>query len=222
MSSARNEGLKYVTSEYVGFVDSDDWIESETYEIAYETATEHNVDLVSWGANIVVEDDNTSSKMVKSAKSYHKIKLTGLYDWDYKLYKDMTVTVWNKLFKTSIIKNENIIFPEGFIHEDNEFLAKYLLHCKKVYYIDNYYYNYLQRNNSIMGQYNNNDKSNSKLVLLDIYKNIYFYYKRYNALEENRELLNLILNSTFCSSYVCSHDKKTGNKKNKKICKRFR
>lgn len=50
LSSARNEGLKYVTSDYVGFVDSDDWIEPDTYESALSAVQKTNADIVCWGA----------------------------------------------------------------------------------------------------------------------------------------------------------------------------
>ncbi len=216
LSSARNVGIKYVTSEYVGFVDSDDWIESETYETAYNLMCQYNVDVVCWGANIVAEDNDYTSKTVNNAKYYHKIKLEGLYDWNYTLYHDTTVTVWNKLYKTSIIKDKKIEFPLGLLHEDNEFIAKYLLYTKKVYYSNKYFYNYLQRNNSIMSKC---VEENTRLVLPEIYKNIYLYSKKYNLQEANSKLLSVIFDQYLWHAYMLTTNKKLAIKKFKKLAK---
>lgn len=45
-ASARNMGLDHAVGEYIGFIDSDDWIEPDMYERMYQTAIEQNVDMV--------------------------------------------------------------------------------------------------------------------------------------------------------------------------------
>lgn len=52
ISSARNEGLKYVNAEYVTFVDSDDWVDEDMYMRMYEAACNTNADIVSTNTNI--------------------------------------------------------------------------------------------------------------------------------------------------------------------------
>ena len=217
LSSARNAGLKFATGEFVGFVDSDDYIERETYENAYEIVYKYNVDIVNWGANIIAEDNNYDTQMVKDAQKYHKIKLIGLFNWSYELYNYTTVTVWNKIFRLNLIKQYDISFPEKLLHEDHEFITKYILHSSKVYYINQYYYNYIQRKNSIMGQQFYNEKANNRLDMIDIFQNIYVYYKRFNALDANSNLLSIIFDNAITSAYTKSYDKKFAIKKIKKL-----
>ena len=173
LSSGRNEGLKYVTGDYVSFVDSDDWIESDTYELALSAMEKNNADFVSWGAKVVLDNDvNENSVSIISAKNYHNIRLIGYQKLNDNILSKATVTVWNKLFKTSIILDNKLTFPNGLLYEDNEFFYKYSIYCKSAYFIDKYLYNYFQRSNSIIGKMNG--KQSMKVAdYITIYENIY-------------------------------------------------
>ena len=57
--SARNAGLDAASGKYIGFVDGDDWIEPQTYQTALELLQQHQVDLVKWGKNKVVQHQIT-------------------------------------------------------------------------------------------------------------------------------------------------------------------
>ena len=65
LSSAWNAGLNEVSSEYVTFVDGDDWIDTKTFKLAYEAMINNKVDYVCWGANIVPEyyDDKINEQI---------------------------------------------------------------------------------------------------------------------------------------------------------------
>ena len=149
LSSAWNAGLNEVSSEYVTFVDGDDWIDTKTFKLAYEAMLNNNVDYVCWGANIIPEYyDNKINEQI----NYHKIKYSGSQEVNDKLISNTVVTVWSKLYKTSIIKNKNIFFPTNSGHDDNAFWLMYSPWAQKGYYIPEYLYNYVQRKNSIMGK----------------------------------------------------------------------
>ncbi|CDE89805.1 predicted glycosyltransferase [Clostridium sp. CAG:729] len=211
LSSARNEGLKYVTSDYVGFVDSDDWIEPDTYELALSAVQKNNVDFVSWGAKIVLDDDiKEETPSIASARNYHNLKLIGYHNVTDSVLTKTSVTVWNKLFKMQIIRDNNLIFPNGLIYEDNEFFLKYAIYCQNAYYIDKYLYNYLQRTNSIIGKMCTKNKA---LDYLKVYENIYTYYTDKNLLEKHRKLISDKFNAIMWNSYTHCWDKKLVKKK---------
>ena len=75
LSSAWNKGLEVATAEYVTFVDSDDWIEQETYEIAYTNMLKNNVDYVCWSANPIFEYNNDAIK--SKITQYYNINFIG-------------------------------------------------------------------------------------------------------------------------------------------------
>lgn len=216
--SARNYGMKYVTTDYVGFVDSDDWVEPDTYELALAAMEKNNVDFVSWGAKIVVENIDEDNIGVVLAKDYHNIKNVGYKEINDSILCRTTVTVWNKLFKTEIIKDNNLTFPNGLIYEDNEFFLKYAIYCKSAYYIDKYLYNYLQRSNSIIGNMCTK-KSNKALDYIKIYENIYKYYESFNLLDKHKDLISNKFNSIMWNAYSHCQDKKLVKKKLRELAK---
>ena len=169
LSDARNKGLEYVTSPYVTFVDSDDWIEESTFEEAYKAIEKYQTDFVYFGCQKVYENGE---------KVVEKLPFKGFQKMNYKKIRKTPVTVWSKIFKTSIIKERECIFPKGYNYEDNVFWMMYSAWVKTGYYINKPFYNYWQRSDSII----NTDKKIFKYIgLIPI---IYEYYKRQNLLEK--------------------------------------
>lgn len=190
ISVARNEGLKQSVGKYIGFVDSDDFIEPETYEVAIKTLEEKKADIVYWGTKIEVsETSNISEKTVRKVETYHKLKRTGLILGADEIINNVTFTIWNKLFKKEIITENKIEFPLGRFFEDNEFILKYLLFCNSMYCLDRLYYHYVQRKKSVM-----NSKDDTRLLdRLYVFDNVLKFYDSKDKLE----LLNITLNKFF-------------------------
>lgn len=178
LADARNVGIAAATGLYVGFVDSDDWIEPETYEVATGFMTE-DIDLVCWGAKIICgHDDIYKSK----AEKYHLLRLTGKLKAELATNKRLPVTVWNKLYKNSIIKEHGISSPKGLLFEDNWFFWKYIIQVRYIYCIDKCYYNYVLHENSIMA--NVYKKKTPRIMdrILGVY-DLHSYYKKHYTLE---------------------------------------
>lgn len=189
ISTARNAGLSVATAPYVSFVDSDDWIEPDTYKAAVEKfEKDSDVDIVCWGANIVKEEKNSYNPYFSEAKKYHKIRIKKKKKLSNDIILRSNVCVWNKMFKNNIIKNNNIIFPEGLELEDNSFYFTYIKNCRYGYFINKYYYNYLQRNNSNLQLI----QSKKSTIIAPHLKNLKFimeYYKKNKVLDKNIPLI---------------------------------
>ena len=109
LSSARNEGLNICQGDYIGFVDSDDWIDKYMYERLYNLCEERNADI-----GVCNFFRNENNRTVEKEVITELNNIEGMRElFRGNLYR---FSACNKLFKKSCFKN--IIFPEGRVHED--------------------------------------------------------------------------------------------------------
>lgn len=130
-SVARNTGIKHTNTKYLTFIDSDDWITENYLEILYNKIEETNADIVRASYKFYFEEDNS----YKSAKirEIHKINTNSNIERLYKGYAG--AFVWAKLYKTTLLKDNNILFYEGFTAEDCPFSSLVYLYSKKITFI---------------------------------------------------------------------------------------
>lgn len=181
VSETRNVGLCNATGEYVTFVDSDDILVEDAYELALKYINE--VDVVCFGIKVFGENSITT----KSADDeYYRIKFTGknLLTEDILLKTD--VSCCNKIFKMDIIKKYNIHFPTNLHYEDANLYWKYMIFSKKAYFIDKYLYNYRRRENSIMA----NTFSGCSFILdhLHILEDLHLFFAKNNILNKYKKI----------------------------------
>lgn len=143
VSSARNIGILNSNGKYIGFVDSDDYIDSDMYEILYKEMQTEDSDVII--SNFEEELNGTKNiktynliKNKKMDKTYIQNNIVSFFIKD-----DSLNTVCNKLYKKSIIDEYNIRFPKGLpLGEDGIFNMIYFSKCNSCKYIDYTGYHY--------------------------------------------------------------------------------
>ena len=145
LSSARNAGIDIARGKYISFVDPDDYIDIDAYaKVVKEFNRDKNIDVVSFGYEIINEEGSCLEK-----KKVHSEIICGIHNISDKLIKNIFISAWSYVFKSSIINNNSLRFPIGLLYEDNFFTPLYLIFSNKISILPNYFYKYLVRNNSI-------------------------------------------------------------------------
>lgn len=143
VSYARNLGLEKVTGKYTLFIDSDDYIELNMIEELVNNSKNTNSDLVCCGRRV----ETTNNKLKQKWLPTKEISNDPMNDYVY-FIKFRQVT--QKLFKTFIIKDNNLLFDINFNYgEDCIFLIEYLTHCKTITGIKEAYYHCTINTNSL-------------------------------------------------------------------------
>lgn len=142
---AKNIGMKLAKGEWLGFIDSDDWIRADMYEILIKKAEETGADLVgcdycltsehSMKVGQVVPNNNPSQRGVLNDKKRRSLILDG---------GSLVV----KIFKRSMIIENELWFPENIFYEDNALGNSYLVLAKHFEYIPEPMYYYYQHDTS--------------------------------------------------------------------------
>lgn len=139
VSKARNIGIDNVTGEYICFVDSDDYVE-HNYISNFYIGLQNDVDLVFQGLNEIHLDKSVRRIIPDQGYYQYAEVLNGIADINK---HRMFGYVCNKLYKTSIIRKNNLKFPEDInLSEDRIFALKYLKFVNNMQVVSLSGYNY--------------------------------------------------------------------------------
>ena len=128
IGETRNLGIKKASGKYIMFLDSDDYLEENACEVLYKKIDKEMLDLVVCDFYRVVND----SKIIEKIASF---KNTSLKD-NPNLLLNVNLAPWNKIYRSDLIKNNNIKFIEDLKYEDAPFVVLSLLKSKKIGKVD--------------------------------------------------------------------------------------
>lgn len=164
LSDARNEGLKKASGDYVFFIDSDDFIDTNTIQIMVNKIEQLGCDLVVCDFVYV----NSKGELIDSNSLDKESELLSSIEAQRRLTKKdgwRLIPAWNKLYTRKSLNN--IVFPFGKIHEDEYVIHHILNNCESIYWIKLPLYYYRQRSGSIMDKETKETRSHGLSAQID-------------------------------------------------------
>lgn len=217
VGKARNDGLRMATGEYIYFFDIDDEVEANMLETMTSAIDSTQADLLVFGFNVCWNNH-------KDVVTFKDLYLKGREHIAQHYTKDMLMVphgngfLWNKLYKRSVIENNQICFNTFRVQEDELFNIEYMKHVESIllsknvfytYYLANagnsrsrYIPNYLQIIQTVYGSFKDLGKS---YLINDVDFENYYHQRAFNAVMQ------------WCRCYLFHPDNKMTKKEKKKV-----
>jgi len=195
---ARNKAIDMATGDYIFFLDPDDWIDNNTFEILIDKINQHDdIDFIQF--DYINERGNFGkNKITKFKKSYKKglnfsLENNEIYNWHY--FKKIRLgsfglAIWNRLYTTKFIKENNIKLAPNKHGEDHIFSFKSIFSAKKILYVEKALYHYRMRIGSAV-----NKASNDNFCIFENIEYLREFLTEQNLLEKlNKEFREYMVN----------------------------
>ena len=172
-SAARNAGLKAATGTYIGFVDADDMVETDMYEMLISTAIVSNADIVSSGVRIRSLD----GQEVRESIIKHVQKMNREEALEALLTSRLNVAVYSKLFEKDILTE--IMFREDKLYaEDKFFVFQAILKADNIIVIPESKYIYIKHDASATTSVISKKNFDAFELAVETKRQISKYYKK--------------------------------------------
>ncbi|MCL2790069.1 MAG: glycosyltransferase [Desulfobulbus sp.] len=132
---ARNAGLAVAAGEYIGFVDSDDFVDVDFYEKLLAAAGKTDADIVMGG---YIRKEGALSTHKRSSVDGVVRQLSD------KILRLVNGSCCDKIFRATLIKEHKLQFPAGLYFEDNVFLVHAVYYSDKMAFVSDAFYNYFR------------------------------------------------------------------------------
>ena len=167
---ARNNGINHASGDYVSFIDPDDWVEPNIFKKLSDYIILHRPKVLQFGVDVYFEETGEISKDFIQ-KRFEKSMGINLSQRNFYSLKDIkkenllkfTSCCWNKVYKTSFIRENNLKFPPHKMGEDTMFTFSVLFRTDKIDLIQDHLYIYRLRSNSSVSS----DKKRNTLYIFE-------------------------------------------------------
>jgi len=170
LSGARNTGIQHCQGEYVYFMDSDDKIDETAIEECYNYAKKYDADVCLFDAEVFYEKDasqipwdyNRNNILIED-KKYEGLSLFNLL-LDKEKHR---AVVWLQFIKWEYLKQIQLCFFKGLIHEDELFTPQLILQTNSIYYLNKKFVKHRIRKSSIVGKGYSKKNLNCYMTVFD-------------------------------------------------------
>lgn len=191
LSVTRNNGIEIAQGEFIGFVDSDDYISDNFFEELYKSAIKNNADIAVSGIKRVSSRYNVDMLVFKTEKTAEnfkdKIVLCNVPDYCH---------VWNKIYKAPLLKDTQIRFVPDRLYEDIPFTPQILFAAKKIVTVPETYYYYWRGSSSIIkkgGQKSKEDYVRSEDEAVKFFEKIGYNFFDFKTIKIKYKLFGITL-----------------------------
>lgn len=192
---ARKSGISIATGEIATFVDSDDWIDLNMYEVMVRAMVETEADIVTSGLireyeSYSIKDTETIRPGTYTGVELDKIIKKNLIDLDNFFRSNISIHIYNKLYERKLLLKNELMIPEDIsVGEDAACVYPCVLEAYKITVINECFYHYRIRDNSIMGKSNAADVVGIK----KLYHYLNIRFNEYSYIPSLKNQLNLLL-----------------------------
>ena len=179
LSDARNFGIDRAAGDYIGFVDSDDYVTKTMFEEMLDLALKHQAEMVICNIQKVDEHGSVTQKLTQIPNMPEKIDL----ETHFSVFSDLSYFACNKLFKKELFKDKR--FKRGVHYEDIQLVPQLLLECNTLAQTQNFHYQYLERSDSISKTH-----TEKGLDILNAVKDVEVFFQKSRYSTKLKELKN--------------------------------